>query len=97
MNSKFDFYEIVKIVSDDPKHKDINEKLGVVRGKVLNEVTHEWIYGISIYESDGTIRRLYEKNLQSTGKKADPKEFQTDDTIRIKVDPKTGMGKLSEN
>jgi hypothetical protein len=96
MTNKFDFYEIVKIISDDPKHHDINGKLGAIRGMVQNEVTHEWIYGISIYESDGLIRRVYEKYLRSTGNKADPKEFMTDDSIKVQVDPPTGKGYVSK-
>jgi hypothetical protein len=97
MTSKFDFYEIVKVISLDPIQKDINGKLGVIRGKAQNEITHEWSYGIVIDGTDGMVRRVYEKDLQYTGQKADPKDFESGESIKVKVDPKTGRGYLSDD
>ena len=98
MNSKFDFYEIVKLLSDDPKHAGLTGKLVVIRGKVQHEKTGEWIYGVSLYEKRGygIIRRVYEKYLVATGKKADPSEFETGQTIKVSVDPKTDEGSAAE-
>lgn len=94
MINKYDFYDIVRIISDNPNHSEINGKLGVVRGMAQNEVTQEWSYGVSILESDGTICRVYEKHLQHTGKKADPKDFQIGVSIKIQVDRESGEGHI---
>lgn len=92
MRSKFDFNEIVKIRSLDPKQRDINGKLGVIRGKAQNEITHEWSYGIVIYDSDGRVRRIHEKELEYTGQKADPKDSETKERIKVKINLNTGRG-----
>jgi hypothetical protein len=94
MKSKFDFYEIVKVITDKPSCAQINGELGVVSGKAQNEETGKWTYGISIYSDDDLVWCVDEKDIYPTGKKADPKDHYTGETIKVRVDPKTGKGYL---
>lgn len=93
---KFEFYEIVRISSDDPKHKYLTGCLGVVRGMVQNENTGDWIYGISLKKEKecGEIWRFYETQLCSTGKKAKPEDFITDQSVKVRVNHKSGKGEI---
>lgn len=90
--SKFDFYEIVRIVTENEKYKDINGKLATVKGKAKNEESDEWVYGVIVSGSDEMIRRVYEKDLQYTGMKAIPEPSAG--KIKIQVDPDTGEAKI---
>lgn len=92
MTSKFDFNEIVKVVSNDPKDKSINGTTVVVRGKAQNEETGKWTYGVVVIGKRGTVWRVKEENLFSTGKKANPDDFKPVGTVRVRVDPETGEG-----
>lgn len=96
MSSKFDFYEIVTVITDKPSCSQINGEMGVVMGKAQDEDTGEWSYGVSIYSDEGLLWRVDEKDIYSTGKKANPTDFYTGETIKVRVDPKTGEGTVVE-
>ena len=97
MKSKFDFYEVVRIHSNDIKHQQFNGHLGIIRGKVQNEKTGKWIYGVSIHEKNyESIHRFYECHLQKTGQKTNPKDYESGEVVKIRVDPKTGEGEIIE-
>lgn len=94
MTNKHNFHDIVKIVSENSRHAELNGKLAVIRGMAQNEVTQEWSYGVSVCDSDGMVLRFYEKDLRATGKKANPNDFQTGESVKIHVDPETGEGRI---
>jgi len=96
MKSKFDFYEIVKVNSSKNALREINNSEGVIRGKAQNEETGRWGYGVSIYKDNGLIWHIMEEDLQFTGRKADPKDFEAGETVKVQVDPKTGEGSLPD-
>lgn len=96
MGSKFDFYEIVKVVSDNPNIKVINGLEGVIVGKEYDEGTSRWSYGVKISAENGLVWRIYEEELSSLGKIADAKELYTSKTIRVAMDPITREGTIKE-
>lgn len=97
MKNKFNFNDVVKIVSSKSSHKEINGELGVIKGMVQCEETAEWIYGVAIYKQEGLIWRVKEDSLVSTGEKADSKEFMSSESVKVRVDPKTGKGKIIDD
>jgi|688.fasta_scaffold552452_2 hypothetical protein len=96
MKSKFDFYDVVKINSSRNILKKINGSEGVVLGKAQNEETGLWSYGVSVYKDNDLVWHVLEEDLLATGKKADPKNFEVVETIRVLVNPETGEGYLPD-
>lgn len=98
MKSKFDFYEIVKIVSNKLSLKKINGKFGVVRGKSQSEDNPSiFAYAVSILNQEGEVVEcwnIFEEDLQPTGKKSNPAKHRTGQEVKVYVDPKTGKGKI---
>jgi hypothetical protein len=97
MKSLYDFYDIVQIISTDPKHRSMKGKFAVIRGKAQDEETNEWFYGVRIINSEGFIVSFDEKDLKSTGKKANPKDYESVGSIKVRVDPETGEGSIVED
>jgi len=97
MKNKFNFYEIVRIVSDKPKHAEINGATGVVAGMAQNEETGRWTYGVSIDKLDGLVRRMDEDSLVSIGVVGKREDFYTGESIKVRVDPKTGEGYIVDD
>lgn len=94
MKNKFDFYEIVRVNSDDLSHASLNGKLGVVRGMAEDERAEVWIYGVSLYDEGGLVQRFFEEQIESTGKMAGRDEFVTEDSVRVTTNPDSGEGKI---
>lgn len=100
MSSKYNFYDIVKVVSSKPALKKVNGKLGVIRGKSQSEVDFTiFAYAVDILNDVGMVKDgwfIFEEDLQPTGKKADPNDFQTGESVEIQVDPRTGKGYIPD-
>ena len=63
--AKFKFYELVKVINEDPKYSEIYGKVGCILGMAEGE--EEWGYAISFYdEMEGWD--VMESDLESTGK-----------------------------
>lgn len=100
MYSKFDFNEIVTVISDKPKYASIRGKRGIIKGKSGTDEDEDYIvgYGVSILDANDNFEMcwfLLEEDLQSTGQNADPKLFDAGMTIRVSVDSK-GAGHFKE-
>lgn len=92
--SKFDFYEVVKIITDDPKYAEVNGKEGAILGMAQNS-DGIWGYAVEIFdEIDGWS--FPEDALVTLGYKMKREDFYTGETIRVEVDPVTGEGKISD-
>ena len=104
MKNKFDFYEIVEI---KPKNgcldlskldtRKFNYQILVgKRGTILGMVQNDdgcWLYDVCLKSEENrfTIR---EEDLKSTGMKADPNDFMTNEFVKVRVNPKTGEGEI---
>lgn len=97
MTNKFNFYDVVKVVSTKISLRNINDSEGVILGMSQNEATGRWGYAVSIYKDEGLVWDVMEEDLKSTGKKVDSKSFQTGDVIKVQVDPKSGKGNFIDN
>jgi hypothetical protein len=97
---KYDFDEVVKVVSTAKSLEKINGKFGVVVGVAQSEENPDYFtYGICFYDDNGelgNVWRVPEKDLEPTGKKIDPESHQSTTRVRVKVDPKTGEGIIIE-
>lgn len=96
MKNKYEFYEIVKISSNKVSLKEINNSEGTILGMAKNEETGRWGYAVSVILDNGLVWDVMEEDLKPTGKKADPKEFMSGESIKIEVDPETGEGSISD-
>lgn len=94
--NKFDFYEVVKVVSNKPNLQEINGKEGTIIGMSKNEQTGNWGYAVTIHESEDGWDIL-ECDLRSTGKKRKREEFYTGETVKVRVDPETGESILVDD
>lgn len=63
--SRFEFYEKVRIVTDDPRKVDANGALGCIVSR-MQEAPGVWIYPVYLYETHQTCL-CWESELQSTG------------------------------
>jgi len=97
MKNKFDFYDIVKVNSDKLSLQEINGFEGVIRGMSQNEDTGEWGYAVSIYKDNGLLWDIMEADLIATGKKSKESDFMTGESVKVRVDPKTGEGEIVDD
>lgn len=94
MKNKFNYYEIVKVRSPKEELTEINGSKGVIRGMSQSDETGEWGYAVSIIKDDGILWDIMETDLVTTTEFASPKDHTTGESIKIKVDPKTGEGEI---
>ena len=89
IKSKFDFYEIVKIVTSDPNKLELYGKLGYIRGKAAPETaeSQEWGYAVSLFDLDNTWS-FEENELESAGKFFDKNAIPDYGKIRVLVNDK---------
>jgi len=92
MSNIFNFYEIVKIISNDETYPEIIGKKGVILGMSQND-DNTWGYAIFI---DDITWSVDEKNLKSTGKFSSRDQFYNNENrVKIIVD-EHGEGKIKE-
>ncbi len=99
MQSKFDFYEIVEIVTFDPKKKWLNGKLGYVCGKAEPEEEsnlQSWGYALSVFGLE-YVQSFEENELKSTGNFFDKSTLPNFGSIRVAVKDGAGEVKPSYN
>ena len=86
MNSKYDFYEIVRVLPTvrGEKFQWLIGKEGVVLGKAQSD-SGEWVYSVFT----GPFAYTFEEDeLEFTGKKDDPKLHSSGLSIRVTQDGK---------
>lgn len=97
MQSKFDFYEIVEIVTTDPKKIWLNGKIGYVCGKAEPEVgtqSQMWGYAVSVFGVE-YVQSFEENELKSTGNFFDKSTLPNLGSIRVSVKGGVGEAKAS--
>jgi hypothetical protein len=101
MGSKYNFYDIVKIASSKPNLKKVNGKLGVIRGKSQHEINPSlFAYAVNVLSHTGLAKEnyfIFEEDLVSTGKKADPTSFETGESVNVRMNCKTSMGNITDS
>ena len=80
-NSKFDFYEKVRVVSISPSKAQIVGEIGAILGKANNE-HGEWSYAVHIYR-DKISWQCTENELESTGEFDKRESFYDGSSIRV--------------
>ncbi len=92
--SKFQFYEIVKIQSQQPNTAEIHGVEGAITGMAEND-DGVWGYSVHIYSIDDTWYIL-EDELEPTGKMDRHETFHSGESIIVEVDPDTGEGRIKD-
>jgi hypothetical protein len=93
---KFDFYEIVKIVSNAKNKIFLKGTYGTVTGKAEPEIDGEqWSYAVDPYATDSGWC-FNEDELEYTGKFDDPEKFKPVGSVKVVLNSK-GEGSLKEN
>lgn len=97
MKSKFNFDEIVKIISTKPSLAVYNGKLGIIKGKSQSEEKPNlFAYSVDVINENGEIvacKFIFESDLKATGKDFASKTEYVG-TAKVRVDPRTGEGEL---
>ena len=96
MKNKFDFYELVEIIGLGKELDEVRGKKAVVVGMSENEDTNEWGYAVDINGCDDGWD-VMEKDLLSMGKFIKRDNMYSEETIRVRVDPKTGEGDIVDD
>ena len=89
--SKFRFYEKVRISSTDPAKAGINGELGAVLGMAQAD-DGAWSYGVSIYGT-GICWSCLENELVATGEYDRRETFYSGESVQVAVDKK-GRGRI---
>jgi hypothetical protein len=99
--SKYDFYDIVIVNSKKTKLLSINGKKGVIRGNSQSEEEpQKYAYAVDIHNKSNEFEDgwfIFEEDLRPTGMKADPHDYEITESIKIKVNPKTGKGEIVDD
>ena len=85
ITARFDFYDEVRVCSNDPTKAGINGELGAVLGKVEATDGTNWCYTVMLFSSN-TSCCFFEDELESTGKRYKRDDFFSGDVIRVRVD-----------
>jgi Immunity protein 31 len=83
MNSKFNFYEVVKVVSPASSLQTINGLEGIVLGMSVNE-QGAWGYAVYISNQEETWD-VMETELQATGIFQTPADFYDGSSLQLRV------------
>jgi hypothetical protein len=104
MKKKFDFYEIVRIAPQngtldltglDARKFDYQTLVGSEGPIVaMSRDKKAWYCLVKLSNKIGDEYLIRENDLEATGKKAKREDFYTGESIRVRVDPKTGEGSL---
>jgi hypothetical protein len=95
MSSQFEFYEIVKVKETAFTIKNgLNRLKGAILGMAEDE-NGNWGYAIHIYNLE-EVWDLPQECLESTGEFTSREEFYDGSSIHVKVDAKTGEGKIED-
>lgn len=81
--SRFEWYEKVRVNSDDPARAQINGELGVVLGKAQAD-DGSWTYGVHVYRTQ-IVWSCCEDELTATGEFDRRDSFYNDDSIRVSL------------
>lgn len=92
MLSKFEFYEVIKIVSDCKHYQEVNDFEAVVLGMSENE-SGDWGCSVQVIESEESWS-LSESELISTGKKLTRSDLYDGSSVRVAVDPESSEGSI---
>ena len=81
---KFQFYEYVRVVSEDPELAEIDGERGAVLGRSEDE---DGGYGYAVLiKRDSLCWSVDEADLQTTGEFGTRADFYGDGSIRVRVD-----------
>ena len=92
MKKKFDFFEIVKIVSNKSELLENNGKIGTILGMTEDKNVNVYVIAIEDEEDDLYV---YEYDLVSTHRFAKEEDFYTGESIKVLVSP-DGKGRLED-
>ena len=81
---KLEFFEKVRISTQNPEKTSIDGGLGAVLGRAQNE-SGSWVYSVHVYAA-GESWFLEEGELQSTGEFDDAGNFYDGSNIRVPAD-----------
>lgn len=91
MESKFKFFEVVRVISKIPRLKNVYGVKGPVLGKSQDD-DGSWYYGVSLLDQSWF---LGEKDLESTGEFISKSEIYTGDYLTITVN-QDGLGEIKK-
>lgn len=91
----FQFYEVVKVVSENSTLREINGMTGTILGMAQND-NGEWGYGVQILETNENWD-ISESDLVATGKHMKREDFYDGTSVKVTVDPETGEGDVSDD
>lgn len=91
---KFQFYEVVRVISADPELAEIRGETGPILG-LSEHGEPEYEYGVFI-DRDGMLWSVAERDLQSTGEIKQRADFYDDNvSIRVQIDEQ-GRGAVAD-
>ena len=90
---RFDYYEDVRIQSQDREKSHMNGRVGVVLGRTQTEDKSSWYYAIDLY-GDEQSWCFFEIELESTGNKFRREDFFDGTSTRVHVDER-GKGRIA--
>ncbi len=90
MQARFDFYEQVRISTDDARTRHLNGRNGVVLGRTETTDGYSWYYTVAI-DGDPEGWCFFERELEATGRQFKREDFYDGSSIVVKVD-ETGRG-----
>ena len=98
MMNKYNFDDLVKVISNKNELLKINNRIGIIRGISQSEDNpNVYAYAVDILDHNNEIEDgwfIFEEDLQPTGKMANLKNFNHIESVKVYVDPETGEGKL---
>lgn len=80
-DSRYGWYERVRVTSSDPEKAEIDGKLGAILGKAQDE-DGRWSYGVFLYDLQ-VVWTCQEDELDATGEFDQRESFYSGESIRV--------------
>lgn len=93
--NKFNFYEIVKIVSKNPNLSEVNGKEATILAMAEND-DGTWGYGVTFSDDDSEGWYIDEVDLVTLNRFAKEEDFYTGETMSVVVTP-DGKGHIKHD
>jgi hypothetical protein len=90
---RFEFYEIVQVISGSGRNAKMNGQTGAVLGRALSDDGLRWSYAIHV-DSTGISWSFNEDELLPTGRHAKKEDFYDGSSIQVIVDER-GRGSIA--
>jgi hypothetical protein len=95
MDDELPFFAEIQVINASILNGNLRDRHGAIIGKSREEGTEKLFYTVMIFDIDEAVV-LSQDDVRPTGRTLPRNAIYSGESQRVKVDPKTGEGKLTD-